>query len=247
MGEPLMYTDLASWWPLLSAPEDYAEEAEFYLDTLTGAAGSRIRSLLELGAGGGNNASHMKRRVDRLVLVDLADGMLEHSRRLNPECEHHVGDMRTVRLGETFDAVFVHDAVSYMTTEADLSAAITTAFAHCRPGGAALFAPDHVVETFQPGTDCGGHDGESRAMRYLEWSWDPDPADTTCVTDYTHVLREADGSVTVHHDRHVEGLFPRATWLRLLRGAGFEPRVLPYDHPELEPGSYELFRCVKPR
>jgi hypothetical protein len=29
------------------------------------------------------------------------------------------GDMRTTRLGRQFDAVFVHDAVCYMTTEAD--------------------------------------------------------------------------------------------------------------------------------
>jgi hypothetical protein len=29
------------------------------------------------------------------------------------------------------------------------------------------------------------------------------------------------------HDRHVEGLFPRATWLRLFAEAGFETRVVP--------------------
>ena len=28
--------------------------------------------------------------------------------------------MRSVRLGRTFDAVFVHDAIAYMTTEDDL-------------------------------------------------------------------------------------------------------------------------------
>ena len=37
----------------------------------------------------------------------------------------------------SFDAVFVHDAVVYMTTEADLALAIKTAFVHCRPGGIA--------------------------------------------------------------------------------------------------------------
>ena len=30
--------------------------------------------------------------------------------------------MRNVRLGRTFDAVFVHDAIMYMTTEVDLRA-----------------------------------------------------------------------------------------------------------------------------
>jgi hypothetical protein len=37
--------------------------------------------------------------------------MLEVSRRLNPDCEHPPGDIRSVRLGRTFDVVFVHDAI----------------------------------------------------------------------------------------------------------------------------------------
>ncbi len=242
-----LYTDLAEWWPLMSAPADYEEEATFYFNALQEAADGRIGSVLELGAGGGNNASFMKRRVRELVLTDLSDGMLAHSRALNPECEHHVGDMRTLRLNRTFDAVFTHDAIGYMTTEADLARANETAAVHCRPGGVALFAPDHVRETFVAGTECGGENGPRRAMRYLEWSWDPDPADTTCVTDYTYVLREADGSVQVVHDRHTEGVFPRATWMRLLASAGFAPAIVPFDHSELEPGSYELFVCVKSR
>jgi hypothetical protein len=181
----------------------------------------------------------------QLTLVDLSPGMLAVSAALNPECEHVQGDMRSVRLGRTFDAVFVHDAVSYMTRERDLSAAIETAFAHCAPGGAALFAPDWVREGFRPGTDSGGHDGPERALRYLEWIWDPDPSDTTYLVDFAYLLRERDGSVRIEHDRHVEGIFPRATWLALLARAGFEPRALPFEIPEAGPGA-EVFVGVKP-
>ena len=53
--------------------------------------------------------------------------MLTHSCRLNPGVSHHVGGMRTVRLGETFDAVLVHDAISYMTSEADRLSVFETA------------------------------------------------------------------------------------------------------------------------
>jgi SAM-dependent methyltransferase len=243
---PKLYGDLASWWPLMSAPEDYEEEAAFYRRALTGAGERPPRTLLELGSGGGNNALHMKSHFDEVVLVDVAPGMLEVSRRLNPECEHVQGDMRTVRLGRQFDRLFVHDAVCYMTTLDDVRRAMETAWEHCAPGGAALFAPDHVRENFAPSTDHGGHDGEGRAMRYLEWAWDPDPADTTYTVDYTYALREADGSVRVEHDRHVEGLFPRADWLRLLADVGFEATVLPFDHSELEPGTYEVFVARKP-
>src|SRR5262249_14966303 len=130
---PRLYTDLASWFHLLTAPEDYAEEAALYRDLLVAASSSRPRTLLELGSGGGNNASFLKRDF-ACTLVDPAPGMLELSRRLNPECEHVVGDMRSVRLGKSFDVVFIHDAVAYMTSEADLRLAMETVALHCRPG-----------------------------------------------------------------------------------------------------------------
>jgi len=241
MNSTRLYTDLASWWPLLSTPADYAEEAAFFRQLLMDACNRPPRTVLELGSGGGNNASHLKAHF-QMTLVDLSPGMLAVSRALNPECEHVEGDMRSVRLGRLFDAVFVHDAIEYMTTESDLRAAMETAFAHCRPGGAALFVPDHVRETFQPDTKHGGHDGDGRSMRYLEWTYDPDPSDTTYLTDFAYLLREADGSVHAEHDRHVCGLFGREDWLRLLHGVGFQPRVVTdnYDREEfvaIKPGA----------
>jgi hypothetical protein len=121
-----------------------------------------------------------------------------------------------------------------------------TAFVHCRPGGRALFAPDFVRENFRPSTDHGGSDGESRGLRYLEWTWDPDPSDSTYVVDYAYLLRAPDGTVQVEHDRHVEGLFTREEWIRFLSAAGFEARSVPFEHSDLEPGSHEVFVAAKP-
>jgi SAM-dependent methyltransferase len=173
-----LYRELASWWPLVSAPAEYAEEAAIAAETMQGGARGPVRRVLELGCGGGNNASHLKARFE-MTLSDLSPGMLDVSRALNPGCEHVRGDMRTLRLGRTFDAVFVHDAVMYLTRERDLRAAVVTAYEHLRPGGVALFVPDDVKETWRPVTKHGGHDGDGRALRYLVWSYDPDPGDTT--------------------------------------------------------------------
>ncbi|HET6360722.1 MAG TPA: class I SAM-dependent methyltransferase [Gemmatimonadota bacterium] len=239
-GEPLMYGQLASWWPLLSAPDDYAEEADYYRRVLEGAGVDPLETVLELGSGGGNNASHMKRRF-RMTLVDASPDMQAVSRALNPECEHVLGDMRSVRLSREFDAVFVHDAIAYMTSRDDLLRAMRTARAHCRPGGAALFVPDNVSETFAPRTGHGGHDGDGRGFRYLEWVWDPDPSDTTVIADYAFLMRQEDGTVRVAHDRHEVGLFPRAVWIETLEEAGFTDvgRIL-FEHSEVEWG-LELF------
>ena len=219
------YGDLAVWWPLISPPEEYAEEAA-YLCGVLHSASIPVREVLELGSGGGHNAVHLKASV-ALTLVDLSEEMLGMSRRLNPECRHQQGDMRTVRLGRTFDAVFVHDAVDYMVTEADLRQAIETAFVHCRPGGCAVFVPDTTRETFAPETDHGGNDGpDGRAVRYMDWTWDPDPTDTWTLTEYAFLLREPDGQVRAVHETHRLGLFGVQDWLRLLAEAGFEPEPL---------------------
>ena len=220
MSEDRFYGELAAWWPLISPPEEYEEEAE-YAATLLNSASIPVRSVLELGSGGGHNAVHLKTRF-ALTLVDLSEQMLAVSRVLNPECEHRQGDMRSVRLNRTFDAVFVHDAVDYMTSEQDLGLAIGTAYLHCRPGGVALFVPDHITETFEAGSDCGGTDGaDGRGVRYLDWTWDPDPADNLVRTEYAFLLRGADGGVRVVHETHTTGLFARELWLRLLTEAGF--------------------------
>lgn len=111
---PEMYTQLASWWPLISPPEDYAEEAALYHQILLEYAVYPPKSLLELGCGGGNNASYLKKNYS-MTLVDLSHGMLDVSRKLNPECIHVLGDMRTVRLETEYNAVLIHDAIMYMT------------------------------------------------------------------------------------------------------------------------------------
>lgn len=242
--ETRLYGDLAAWWPLVSAPADYTEEAGFYRRALAEASERPLATVLELGSGGGNNASHLKHRFE-CTLTDVSPEMLALSRTLNPECEHIEGDMRTLRLERTFDAVFVHDAIDYMTTEQGLGAAIATAYEHCAAGGVALFVPDHVRETFEASTQHGGHDGRtSAALRYLMWTWDPDPGDTEYVADFAYLVRDETGSVRGMHDRHACGLFDRTTWLRLLGAAGFDPEVVPADHDEAE--GAEIFVARRP-
>src|SRR5215470_858738 len=89
---PKLYGELASWFHLLSSPPDYAEEAEFARKLIVEASSETPVTLLELGSGGGNNASHLKAHFN-LTLVDLSGGMIEFSRTINPECAHIQGDM----------------------------------------------------------------------------------------------------------------------------------------------------------
>jgi hypothetical protein len=182
----------------------------------------------------------MKGSFASTTLVDLSAGMLDVSRVLNPDCEHIQGDMRTIRLERTFDVVFIHDAIEYMTTYDDLRRAIETAFVHCSPGGIAMFVPDEVRETFEESTGHGGSDGNGRSIRYLEWSYDPDSDDSSYVTEYVFIFRERDQPVQVEHDQHVLGLFSRNEWLSSLQEIGFSA------HYVIDPFERHVFIATKP-
>jgi SAM-dependent methyltransferase len=216
-----LYGELAEWWPVFSDPQEYRREAAYIMRVLRKSTGPAPRTMLELGSGGGNSAFHLKAYF-AMTLVDLSPPMLGVSRKVNPECEHIEGDIRTLRLGRTFDAVFVHDAICHMTTEPDLRAVMETAYEHCSPGGVALFVPDFVRETFVAGTDQGG----TGRLRFLQWVFDPDPTDTTYLVDFAILVRDQEGEARVVHDRHVQGLFPRARWLHLLREVGLKAVVV---------------------
>jgi hypothetical protein len=131
----------------------------------------------------------------------------------------------------------------YMLTEEDLLAAARTAFVHSRPGGAAIFAPDFVRETFRENSQILAGDAGARALRCLEWDWDPDPSDSTYAVEYAFLLRDG-SSVKAVHDHHVEGLFARATWVDVLSSAGFRVETVPRP---LGDGSFdEVFLCRRP-
>jgi len=235
-----LYDELADWWPVMATPAEFRKEALFFGRLLRESTRPAPRTVLDLGSGTGNIAFHLKARF-AMTLVDKSPQMLAVNRERNPECEHVEGDMRTIRLGRTFDAVFVHDSICHMTTESDLRAAIDTAFAHCRRGGVALFVPDEMRETFVPSTDHGGNDNGTRSLRYVQWTTDPDPRDTTIVVDFGILLHDADGDVRVVHERQTHGLFARAVWLRLLRQAGFTATVVSDDRIR------DLFLCRRRR
>ena len=245
MARVRMYSDFAPWLHLLTHPSDYEDEAAFVSRVVDDVVDGHAQTLLELGSGGGNNASHLKARFE-CTLTDISPDMLALSETLNPECEHLEGDMRTLRLGRTFDVAFIHDAISYLTTEDDLRAAIETAFVHLRPGGVAILTPDATTEIFKPATDHGGHHGDDgRSLRYLGWTHDVEPGASTYVTDYAIVTRGPGEELRVVHDRHTLGLFPEAMWKRLITEVGLELVDTTVENPyELEHAAFVARRPV---
>ncbi len=61
-----LYSEDANWFHLLTHPDDYAIEAADYTRLIKDACPDAT-TLLELGSGGGNNASHIRVELDHHV------------------------------------------------------------------------------------------------------------------------------------------------------------------------------------
>ena len=198
-----LYSDLAWLWPVISPPEEYADDAVHWRRALWDKLGGGRHRILELGAGGGHNLSHLTKHF-QATAVDISPQMLRLSTGLNPGVDHHLGDMRSVRLGRTFDAVLIHDAVSYLLTEEDISEDFDRStpkeFRWVRRKGSVQVIIEEILH-------------------------DPDPDDTQIESVYTYTINEVGkdgGKNRVEKDSHITGLFPISTWTAFMKEAGFE-------------------------
>jgi SAM-dependent methyltransferase len=223
------------------ATTEYAHYCRHVTSLIQQHAKRPVSTLLDIGCGGGKNVLNLKRQFS-VTGVDLSPTMLAQARDLNPECSFFQGDMRTVRLDRTFDAVLMDDAISHMSCLPDFAAAFQNAYAHLNPGGVLVATPDVTTETFQQ-----NRTSVTRATRngfdvvFVENVYDPDPVDEQYETTILYLIRDH-GRLRVETDHWTMGIFPLDTWMRVLRETGFDVYEGQYRADEDE---YTVFTCVK--
>ncbi|MGB2853946.1 MAG: class I SAM-dependent methyltransferase [Dehalococcoidia bacterium] len=240
-----LYSDLAWVCPIISPPQGYIEETEQLCEIIRENSKLEVKTLLNLGCGGGHNDCTLKKHF-RVMGIDTSEAMLGLATQLNPEVTYSVGDMRTMRLGKTFGAVTIFDSINYMVTVADLQAAFMTAFMHLKPGGVFLTLVEATPERFrQNRSQCTTHASGDIEIVFIENAYDPDPKDTTYEETYVYLIRRG-GRLDIETDRHVCGIFRLETWHGLLRKVGFEVKQMEFRPAGLEGEFYPLLVCIKP-
>ncbi len=137
----------ARYYDLLYRDKNYASEARFVSDLIRKHA-PRAQRLLELGSGTGIHASQLALLGYSVHGVDRSETMLEGARARLSSLDQAVagrlsfsrGDVRSVRLGVTFDTIIsLFHVVSYQVTNDDLLAMFATAASHLAAGGLFVF------------------------------------------------------------------------------------------------------------
>lgn len=134
------------YYNLFYKDKDYAGEAA-YVHGLTQRHRPGAQSLLDLGCGTGRHDLLLAEHGYQVTGVDRSAEMLavaESKAKGRPPEQvrpsFHLGDIRTIRLDRTFDAVVsLFHVISYQTTNQDLREAFSTARGHLAPGGIFIF------------------------------------------------------------------------------------------------------------
>ncbi|MFC1800139.1 class I SAM-dependent methyltransferase [Candidatus Eisenbacteria bacterium] len=240
-----LYGDLAWTWPIVSPPEDYIPEGEYFAGLIRENSDFEVKTLLHLGCGGGHNDFTLKRHFD-MTGVDISETMLGLARKLNPDVTYLPGDMRSVRLESTFDSVAILDAVNYMLTRDDLRRAFETAFHHLRPGGVFLTTVEQTPEGFRQNlTRQWTKRRDDTEITFIENSYDPDPEDSTYESTFVFLIRQS-GKLDIEIDRHLGGMFPMDTWHEILRDVGFTVKQTFYEDPSEDGERIPVLLCTKP-
>lgn len=137
-----VFNEYARYYDLLYRDKDYAGESD-YIDRLIQLHCPAAGTVLNLGCGSGRHDRCLAEKGYAVTGIDLSEEMLLAARNMageNPCLDYRHGDVRSIRLDRTYDAVIsLFHVMSYQQTNEDLKAGFSTAYYHLKPGGTFIF------------------------------------------------------------------------------------------------------------
>lgn len=225
--EKRLYNDLCWIFPIITPLRHYIKETRNAFRLIRKWSEIPVKTILHLGCGGGHN-DYVFRQYAQVTGVDLSSSMLKLASKLNPETVYCQGDMRTVRLNRTFDAVVAWDSMNHIQTTADLEKVFNTVHWHLKDGGVFLFLLDVNKEQFRQNITKSYSNRENGVeVVFIENMYDPDPNDTTYESLFLYLIRKK-GKLTIETDHFLCGLYSNKTVLALLRKHGFKAHCMKY-------------------
>jgi SAM-dependent methyltransferase len=217
----------AGAYDALYEEKDYSAEVDVIESALRRDGRPGAHSILDLGCGTGRHAVLLAQRGYDVLGVDRSPAMLvramERAATAGQGIEFLEGDVRTVDLGRTFDAVLLMFAVlGYQLSDEDVARTIDAVARHLRPGGLLLFDI-----WYGPAVEAEGptartkivRSGESTIQREAFGVLDPDRH--TCTVRYALRIT-GDGQATEGAEEHTVRYFFESDLRAELDRAGFD-------------------------
>jgi SAM-dependent methyltransferase len=214
-----VFTNTAHVYDLIyeSSGKDYAAESlvihELIQERKRGAC-----TLLDVACGTGGHLRHLQNWYE-VTGVDSDTAMLDEASKHLPKIPLIEADMRSFRLGITFDAVTcLFSSIGYMRDPQELGAAIETMAQHLNPGGVLVLDGWVRPDAWREGDPTHVEVAESGAMTVVRLSRSQRQENTT-VLEMHHLVATRDG---IKHlvDHHRLTLFAPDDYEAALTDAG---------------------------
>ena len=153
-----VFKKYAAVYDLIYKDKDYNKEAEHIADILKKLGNGKIKEVLNLGCGTGRHDHILAEMGFNMTGVDMSKEMVEIANLNSPgpsklsgppslskreglgESCFFTGDIRTIDLNQTFDAVIsMFHVMSYQNGDSDVEAVFNNVFKHLKKGGLFLF------------------------------------------------------------------------------------------------------------
>lgn len=225
-----VFGEYSRYYNLLYKDKDYEGEAA-YIHGLIQRNRPGAASVLDLGCGTGRHDLLLAEKGYAVTGVDMSEEMLAVANSCLPAFDERSvpvrfvqGDVRTVRLGQKFDAVIsLFHVMSYQTANVDLQNAFMTACEHLDRGGVFIFdcwfGP--AVLTDRPTVRVKRlEDEETQIVRLAEPAMHPE--ENIVDVNYHILIRDKkDGTVRELKERHRMRYLFRPEVAFLLEQCGF--------------------------
>jgi SAM-dependent methyltransferase len=249
----LVYADQ---YDRLYRQKNYDAECDAIEELLRRYGVGATETILDLGCGTGSHATRLADRGYLLTGVDRSTAMLSHARAKAASRtgagvpEFLEGDVRSIELGRTFDAVLMMFAVlGYQTKNDDVVAALRTVRQHIRHGGLFIFDVwfGPAVLAVRPSDRLAViEDGGAQILRAA--SAQIDVMTHTCRVKYQVWRMVGDEVAARSEEEHTMRFFFPLELEHLLAEQGLEPcAVRPFDDLDGIPGldTWNVWVCAR--
>jgi SAM-dependent methyltransferase len=222
--------DYARAYDAFYRSKDYAAEVRFVCERLATLAGDHPLHILDIGCGTGLHDTLLVEGGHDVTGADMSDDMLAHANKRRgslPAAQRErlrftQGDARTLRTGQTYDAVIsLFHVMSYMVGDGDFEAALKTARVHLAPGGLFLFdfwyGPAVLADPPQP-RERTAHEGDVLIRRITTPCWEKNYDRVRIVFD----VEESGATARISREEHIMRYFFEPGLRQALTNAGFD-------------------------
>lgn len=211
------------YYNMLYRDKDYEAEVA-YIDALLKYHGVSGSDLLEFGSGTGKHGRLLAERGYRVMGIERSAEMVARAK-ATAGFNSQQGDIRTVRLGQKFDAVLsLFHVISYQVSNSDVQAVFARAAEHLQPGGLFLFDVWYSPAVYAQKPEVRVKrlaDGDLEITRIAEPVAYPN--ENRIDVNYTiHAHKQSDGAFTSLTESHPMRHFSLPELDLLATGAGFE-------------------------